>query len=45
MISVLAIELQVLGFKPGRCNGFFSAIQTRSTPSLRGEVKAVGPMS
>jgi hypothetical protein len=39
MVSVLAIGPKVRGFKPGRGDGFLTAIKVRSTPSFGG-VKA-----
>jgi hypothetical protein len=45
MVSVLAIEPKVRGFKPGRGDGFFRAIEIRSTSCLGGEVKLSAPCS
>jgi hypothetical protein len=45
MVTVLAIEPKVLGFKPGRGDGFLRAIINHSTPSVRGKIKAGCPMS
>jgi hypothetical protein len=43
MVSVLAIGPKVHGFKPGRGNGFLTAIKIHSTPSFGGEVKMQAP--
>jgi hypothetical protein len=45
VVSVIAIEPKVRGFKPGRGNGYLRAIKIRSTPSSRRGSKAGGPMS
>jgi hypothetical protein len=45
MVSVLAIEPKVRGFKSGRGDGFFRAIEIRSTSSMGGEVKLSAPCS
>jgi hypothetical protein len=39
MVSVLAVGLEVRGFKLGRGNGFLRAMKIRRTPSSGGEVK------
>jgi hypothetical protein len=43
MVNLLAIRPKVRGFKPGRGNIFLKAIESRSTPSFRGEVKPEAP--
>jgi hypothetical protein len=43
MISVLAIELKVRGFKSGRERWILRPIKIRSTPSFGGEVKPSVP--
>jgi hypothetical protein len=43
MVSVLAIDLKVRGFKPDQGNGFLRAINIHSMPSFRGEVKLEAP--
>jgi hypothetical protein len=43
MVRVLATGLKVLGFKPGRGDGFLRAIKIGSTPSFRGKVKPSTP--
>jgi hypothetical protein len=39
MVSILAVRPKVLGFKPGRGEGFLRAIIVRSTPFLGEEGK------
>jgi hypothetical protein len=43
MVSVLAIESKVRGFKSGYDDGFLRAIKFLSTPSFGGEVKPSAP--
>jgi hypothetical protein len=43
MVSVLAIESKVRGFKSGYDDGFLMAIKFLSTPSFGGEVKPSAP--
>jgi hypothetical protein len=43
VVSVLATGPKVRGFKPGRGDGFLSAIKIRSTTSFGLEVKREGP--
>jgi hypothetical protein len=43
MVSALATEPKVRGFKPGRDNGLLWAIKIRSTPSFGREVKPSAP--
>jgi hypothetical protein len=43
MVSVLAIEHKVRGFKADQGDGFLRAIKIRSTPSSGGEVKPSAP--
>jgi hypothetical protein len=43
MVSVLALDPKVNGFKPGRGDGFLTATKIRSTPSFGGEVKPEAP--
>jgi hypothetical protein len=40
MVSVLAIEPKVRGFKPGLGDGFLKAIKIRITPSFRAKLSA-----
>jgi hypothetical protein len=43
MVSVIAIRLKVLRFKPGRSDGFLRVIKVRSRPSFGEEVKPEAP--
>jgi hypothetical protein len=43
MVSVLATESKVRGFKPGRFDGFLRAIKFHSTPTFGEEVKPEAP--
>jgi hypothetical protein len=43
IVSVLAIEPKVRGYKPSRGVGFLRAIKIRSAPSFRREVKPSAP--
>jgi hypothetical protein len=43
MVSVLAIEPKVRGFKHGLCNGFLRTIQICRAPSFEGAVKPSTP--